>query len=1061
MASVNQCIGSCYDELKHRVFYFNWNSDGYNGIYMYDIKTKTINPLLVSLIHSTTDILNFSPNYPIASVNILYRTEEEGDILHWTDRNQRPMKLNIKDALDTVYASDWKKDYLTVSRKMPLIAPVCAYGDDLTKTINNLKSNLFQFSYRWVYKDNTKSTWSPWSKSFAPYKIDTLSIETNPSVNNYISVLINTGPKDALSVEFSARGVLAGAFSDRFIVYTLNKKRLAIGDDVLYTYKFYNDSTYEYADKAEGISLFDYVPKKANTQELLNGNILSYGGITEGVTFDTALNVTKNLTYFQNAYPLTISSYASARKWTYVLFNSVTPGDVIDLKVTIDEGGGTTYFHIFSYTVVSGDTLSSVNIALKALVNAYPGLTTSDVSYASGQGFTIDGGISKIITGTYAITYSPNTNPLDVNTAVFKPNSTYRFGMVYFDEYGVTNGVVTNDTMVVNTREAISSALGTDQFVVPNIQFSINHTPPSWAKYFSFVRTSNLTYSDFKFIISDLSYGVYRDTKYGYINIKNYNTNTSGYPSYDFTKGDRIRIYGTNNGTLTSVKDYPILDMLTKHPNSTVTGDPSAGFFLKLEYDSSFMSGWPTNPALLFGEYYIEVYTPSKNADSTSQLFYEFGETYAIGTDVNSNRVHLGQQQNQVIGTGAQPAVYNFFRGDVYLRQRDNIWIFDRSISDKFDSKVPGTGRVFVIDEFAKETYYPTLHRYSLDYQQGTNINMTNRFYAANMDEYDRQKGDIQRFKVRGRQLRVFQSRACGVVPIYQNIMQTASGDNVVSQSTEIVNRIQYYSGEFGIGNQYCSLASSASADYFSDPIIGCQVRVANDGLTSITELYKGHFYFTNKINKYQKEVTNSFNNGKAKILGVYDGFEEEFITCMQASASSGDNMPAITFGFSETRNAYTAFYDYYPEWICSAGNLVISWRNGKLWTHDNETTRANFYNTQYTCSIKLIFNETAIVKKHFNSISLLANDYWLSENQGDVLTNMGNESKLIQDDYRVKDDKYHAAFKRDMLSVGGLYNGRTLHGSWLEINLKALSPQNLVNLYYIDLSILEPFNNR
>jgi hypothetical protein len=473
------------------------------------------------------------------------------------------------------------------------------------------------------------------------------------------------------------------------------------------------------------------------------------------------------------------------------------------------------------------------------------------------------------------------------------------------------------------------------------------------------------------------------------------------------------------------------------------------------------MSGWPTNPAILFGEYYIEVYTPSKNADSTSQLFYEFGETYAIGTDVNSNRIHLGQQQNQVIGLGAQPAVYNFFRGDVYLRERDNIWIFDKSISDKFDSKVNGTGRVFVIDEFAKETYYPTLHRYSLDYQQGTNINMTNRFYAQNMDEYDRQKGDIQRFKVRGRQLRVFQSRACGVVPIYQNIMQTASGDNVVSQSTEIVNRIQYYSGEFGIGNQYCSLASSASADYFSDPIIGCQVRVANDGLTSITELYKGHFYFTNKINKYQKEVTNSFNNGKAKILGVYDGFEEEFITCMQASASSGDNMPGITFGFSETRNAYTAFYDYYPEWVCSAGNLVISWRSGKLWTHDNETTRANFYNTQYTCSIKLIFNETAIVKKHFNSISLLANDYWLSENQGDVLTNMGNESKLIQDDYRVKDDKYHAAFKRDMLSVGGLYNGRTLHGSWLEINLKALSPQNLVNLYYIDLSILEPFNNR
>jgi len=240
MASTNQCIGSYYDELKQRVFYFNYNSAGYNGIYVYDVKTNAISPLLISYVDSSEDLFGFDPKYPIASVNILYRTEEDGDILHWTDRLNKPMKLNIKDATVSgkIYGTAWKKEYLTVARKMPTIAPVCNYGDDANVSSNNLKSKLFQFSYRWAYKDGTKSCWSPWSKLFAPYNVDTLSIESDVTKNNVISIALQTGNVDCTNIEISVRESISPTFSDRMLVTVLDKTKKGISSNSSYTFNF-------------------------------------------------------------------------------------------------------------------------------------------------------------------------------------------------------------------------------------------------------------------------------------------------------------------------------------------------------------------------------------------------------------------------------------------------------------------------------------------------------------------------------------------------------------------------------------------------------------------------------------------------------------------------------------------------------------------------------------------------------------------------------------------------------------------------------------------------------
>jgi len=1020
------------------------------------------------------------------------------------------MKLNIKEAeaVNKTYNGNWKQKYLTVARPMPLVSAICKYESDATTTINNLRSKLYQFRYRWVYRDFTKSVWSPWSRLFAPDDIDTLSTEIDPTKNNRISIKYQTGDDDVIKVEIAARQSIDSVFSDPFLVETVDKT--GVPDNSEYDYKFYNTEAYPYIDVTESNQLFDYVPLKANAQELLNGNVVIYGGITEGRTANITPNVSKTVSLVQNTSNATAFTMSSYNRYTftyyptynvtggnhYIIFSgNPQVGDVYNFTLSFrrDVGAGVEtatanisltvaagrnsqqYVEDDLYTVVTGNAaLQSYNLA--AYVNKLQLVEPGE--FNGKRGLKIGGNSTSkawiLDSYNYSYTYAGGgvlpVDPTGVNTACYKHKSRYTFGMCYFDEYGVTNGVITSDAFRVITPEIESVNLSNTQLTIPLVEFSVNHQAPTWAKYFSFVRTKNLTTSEFKTIVTTTT-GLDATNKYAYLDITEYQTNKNGYPAYSFTKGDRVRIIG-RKGQADIVSDsvsndYPILALMTSAEIQNTTGMttpvtvPTDKIWLRIQYDSATMSSFNFGNASYYN-YYIEVYTPSINTSDESQVFYEFGEIYPVIED-GLNRYHTGMTQNQ---TASLPAIYKFVRGDSYNRQRgsvvvaDNNWIIDMSMSDKYSSKVDGNGRPFVIDEYAKEAYYPTLVRYSLEYQSGTSINQTNRFYAANFDEYDRERGDIQRLKTRGRQLRVFQNRACGVVPVLQSVVQTADGNSVLSQSAEIINKIQYYLGDYGIGNQFCSLSSSANADYFTDPVRGAQIRLSGDGLTPISELYKAHFYLNPLITKYNKVRGNISAYGKAKILSIYDQFNEEVVTVMQESVAGDDKSDPYTFGFNEFRNAYTSFYDYSPEWIICAENLIISWRYGVLYTHDS-STYCNFYGTQYKPNVTLIFNQFETIKKRYNTITMLASTPWVPDSNGDILTNLGQASSLQTTDFIAKDDKLHASFKRDSISTGGLYNGNVLKGNWAKLKLKPISGNSFVNLYYIELGILEPFYNR
>jgi hypothetical protein len=1078
----NQCIGSFYDPIRQRMIWFNWNSNNRHGIYQYDIDDKELLPLLICYTDSQSDILNFDLDYPVASVVMLYTTEEDGDIIHWTDRRNRPMKLNLKDALADLYGMDWIVDYITVNRTTPSLPPQCSYADDVTVTINNLKSKLYQFRYRYWYKYNNKSTWSSWSKLFAPADPDDLAVDTDPTKNNRIDIIVNTGGLDCIKIEIAFRQSESTNFSDPYSAVVLDKNELSIIDNGLYTFHFFNDGGYPPIDILLSNLLWSYVPQLANAMELLNGNVIDYGGVTEGYDYDEEQDIDVTISTVSNAGNPQLSFITSNFNWyfedplpriyrgTQALFSgdmSLVTGVTLGVQYEVDF---VTYSYTSFYTYNPGDTIQDMvaffRIDINANATGFNAYTLTDNNPDNTIDFntivvtadTIDFVLGSL---TMAITISQSsTSVSDINISIFHPASRYRWGRVYFDEFDETNGVVTTEVLNIETPELNTTSA--TQMNVPKITFQVNDQPPIWAKKFSWVLTNSMTFGN---NMHTVSAATDKDADFGYLNITNQNINQNKYPSYGYTKGDRCRVIGRYLLGTVNLVDVPVVDLVTT-PN--INGVNKAGQWLKVPYSAGQMSSFGTSG---HDHYAIEIYTPALNTTPDLQTYFEIGEQYPILNPGAAERAHGGQTQDQIIGT--QPAIYVFTRGDFYIRERklplnanltgvNTIWIIDQSVSDQYPSKVKNNGRAYVIDPSARHTFYGTRHRWGQKYQQNTNINETNIFYPLNLDEIDRSKGDIQRMATEERLLYIYQNRGVGNYGIYARYIQNNQGQSELISTDDIitVGNIDYLQGDYGIGEQFCSLVKSSNVHYFADPVRGYLLRRSSDGLTPISELNLGQYYIRSLIVPYNNTWLRP-DGSKAKILGCYDFFEEQYMPILQPGTRNGDSIDPYCFSFNEKRNGFCSFYDIInPDWAMSAESKVYFWKNGQFYCWDNEEAGnwSKFFGIKYYPSITLVFNDKIAIKKTYEALAYQGNQYWTSPTNGDIVTSQPNPqtglpqiSQLKEFDFDIEEGLRYAAFWRDANSMmdarEALVNGDFLKGTSIEVKLTYYG-NDFANLY-------------
>jgi len=287
----------------------------------------------------------------------------------------------------------------------------------------------------------------------------------------------------------------------------------------------------------------------------------------------------------------------------------------------------------------------------------------------------------------------------------------------------------------------------------------------------------------------------------------------------------------------------------------------------------------PLDPKYTVSLLPLEINNLIQNTDTTLEINKRFsvpqtGKVWIVATSTNDS---VGG--NNVI---IQPMNFDF---DV-VKDKE-IEIIEQSFNDTYNLVTNSNGRPSAIDENARQTYFPTVIRFGQAYQSNTNLNATNRFYYEDFDEYDRTFGDVMRLHVRDRYVKVFQQFKVGTVPILTQIVKDVTGNPLQANSNQLINKIQYYAGNYGIGDASTSLAWNNFADYFVDNFRGVVCRLSQNGIEPISILYNTNAFFVATTAAYRKNLNNGVNpegvyTGDPCIYGVFDANTNKYIIAME-----------------------------------------------------------------------------------------------------------------------------------------------------------------------------------
>jgi hypothetical protein len=146
-------IGKCVDLPNYKIYYFIScaTSTSNHAIYEVDVQTRVVTQVIKS------SILKFTDTMRITGANVV-----DGKYLLYTDTINEPRNIDIVRAKAGELITELQ---ILAAKQPPLEEPKDVTPiTNFTFSGNNIRGNFFQFKYRYVYKDNTKSTFSPISE---------------------------------------------------------------------------------------------------------------------------------------------------------------------------------------------------------------------------------------------------------------------------------------------------------------------------------------------------------------------------------------------------------------------------------------------------------------------------------------------------------------------------------------------------------------------------------------------------------------------------------------------------------------------------------------------------------------------------------------------------------------------------------------------------------------------------------------------------------------------------------------------------------------------------------
>jgi hypothetical protein len=447
--------------------------------------------------------------------------------------------------------------------------------------------------------------------------------------------------------------------------------------------------------------------------------------------------------------------------------------------------------------------------------------------------------------------------PID-GARVMKSGSTYKLGIVYYDEFGRSSGVVAGPTLSVPFHGDQGPWYGNSSWSFLNTGSAI----PLWAKYYSIVRTKSKKCTTFlQFRVPEFKY-VTKDTSGAFVFNTTPPTNTSdiygiglrastlyntGY-GYSFTEGDLAQVAGTS-ATYT-------LNILNQYSD-----------FIIVEYNSNL--GTPTQ---------AEIYTPVTN--TAVEYYYEIGQKYDVlnpGTPSRSFSTITGP-----------------INGDVYLKSR--TYVFGATpvtkyyevmnmVDQNWQSWYTDAGRGLT-EIFTKIERQPTNICFSAPFTIGVNGLSSFNSLDANIlpNELDSIQKIINTSKVesQGGVLLIIGEQETASQYVGESQLFDNTGSSFIAKSSGVLGNINMLKGSYGTLHPESVFGFGEEVVFF-DVNKGSVVRYSSNGLTPISD-NKMRKYWRNvgqDIIGYYKDPTvhNQMNpDSPMKVLGMVDPFNNEYL---------------------------------------------------------------------------------------------------------------------------------------------------------------------------------------
>jgi len=590
------------------------------------------------------------------------------------------------------------------------------------------------------------------------------------------------------------------------------------------------------------------------------------------------------------------------------------------------------------------------------------------------------------------------------NEVSLKRGAYHAFSVLYKDELGRVGSVQNPENMraIVNWYDVVDN----NSKVYPIIK--IRSKAPSWAKYYDILYNGNNSIT--KNLIDGFSGFLQAEIKFVIDNVSIYsNVNLSsvfdyainnGFSKlfYSFQEGDRIRLIRDDVGTyLTDYKDYSILSFNEDTKVLKVrTNEDSFNLDQKI--------------------YLAEIYRPKKFEEDDEKLYYTVGESYEIDSEGNHLSGNHIDDVNQDISLDIPLSLNLNNVGDVFIKERSlvfnepSIVVEDYHSEDAYFSAYTDFGRGFAYNADAKQQFNEATVRFSEEYISNTFINGASSFFGDGFRDYDRRYGAIQKMYSEDNRMIIFQKLKTGFSLIGENILYNSDGVSTVQVNVEnlVLSKINYYAGEYGIGDAPESFAVHGFNKYHVDTNKRKVLRLGQSGYEVISDAAM-KVYWSDTTPKY------------TRFLGTYDIRHDEYILCMSSplfKGLGGDAEEPTTIAWSEPKKRWVTFYSYYPEMIGQAGDGLVSYSSGKIYTHNTNESYNTFYDkVNYDKAIFTPSRVTIVSNNDPKSIKFYVGIYQDTNSVWDMpeATNQfGQKTSLIKADFEELEGTYYSPFLMD-----------------------------------------------